>query len=222
MTTEIGLNDNMDFVKLFEKKLCEYTGFRYAVTVDCCTNAILLSLEALNKLGLIDKNNEVLTIPNNTYLSVPMTLKNNGWKFEFKNIPWQEFYYVNKYVVDGAVFFDEGIASQFKNEDIICLSFQQKKRLSLGRGGAILTNDKELYELLLKLRYDGRDIDNFKSYLCQIRLAPDSILCGYHCYLEPDKAAQGILKLNQKNSLPEYRHYSYLNYSDISKLKAFK
>lgn len=30
----------MDFLKLFEEKIANYTKFKYAVTVDCCTNGI--------------------------------------------------------------------------------------------------------------------------------------------------------------------------------------
>jgi dTDP-4-amino-4,6-dideoxygalactose transaminase len=37
--------NNNDFVELFEQKLCEYTGAPFAVVVDRCTNAILLSFE---------------------------------------------------------------------------------------------------------------------------------------------------------------------------------
>ena len=49
--------NNMDFIQLFENKLCKYTGFKHAVTVDCCTNGILISLEMLRRIGKIDKSN---------------------------------------------------------------------------------------------------------------------------------------------------------------------
>jgi hypothetical protein len=40
--------------------------------------------------------------------------------------------------------------------------------------------------------------------------------------MEPDKAAQGILKINQPQLLQQYRQYSYKDYNDVSKLPIFK
>ena len=34
----------------------------------------------------------------------------------------------------------------------------EKKKIPIGRGGAILTNDKKAYQWLKMARYDGRDI----------------------------------------------------------------
>ena len=57
------LNDPWDIVELFEKKIAKYTGSKYAVAVDCCSNAIFLSLKYL-------KRKKKLIIPENTYISV--------------------------------------------------------------------------------------------------------------------------------------------------------
>ena len=40
------LNDPWDIVNLFEKKVSKFCGSKYAVAVDCCTNAIFLSLKS--------------------------------------------------------------------------------------------------------------------------------------------------------------------------------
>ena len=43
-----GLDDAWDVVDLFEKKIAEYSGSKYAVSVDNCTDAIFLCLKYLD------------------------------------------------------------------------------------------------------------------------------------------------------------------------------
>jgi dTDP-4-amino-4,6-dideoxygalactose transaminase len=38
------ITNNIDFINIFEQKIAVYTGFKYAICTDCCTNAIILSL----------------------------------------------------------------------------------------------------------------------------------------------------------------------------------
>ena len=54
--------NNMEFVRMFERRLSEYTGFAEAVCVDCCTNGILVVLELYRREGRISKD-WVLDIP---------------------------------------------------------------------------------------------------------------------------------------------------------------
>lgn len=67
------IDNNLDFVSVFEAKLCQYAGFEHAVCVDCCTSGIFLSLEALRMRGEISKADPV-ELPKWTYVSVPMSL----------------------------------------------------------------------------------------------------------------------------------------------------
>lgn len=84
------IDNNMDFVDIFERKLCEYTGAKYAVCTDCCTNAILISLHLKKVLGLISY---AVIVPNRTYMSVPMTLKLFGFNVRFDETnEWEEYY----------------------------------------------------------------------------------------------------------------------------------
>ncbi len=46
---EKKLKDPWDIVDLFEEKVSSFCGSKYGVAVDCCTNAIFLSLKYLNK-----------------------------------------------------------------------------------------------------------------------------------------------------------------------------
>ena len=70
----------------------------------------------------------------------------------------------------------------------MCLSFQYKKTLSLGRGGAILCESKNDYDVLKKMSYDGRSDD--RPWREQ-----DISTMGYHYYMTPETAALGSQKL---------------------------
>ena len=220
----MAISDNFEFIDIFEEKLCDFTGFKHAVTVDCCTNAILLSLDAKLMFNEINKA-DVLYIPAWTYMSVPMTLKLNGWRICLDENQWNERYSIEANghsieVFDCAVCFFEGMAREFNYSSMACISFQQKKRLSLGRGGAILFNDAKYETLLKRLRYDGRNIKLNDEI--EVAKAPKDIICGRHCYLEPDKAAAGILKINQKSMLPKYIQMSWRDYPDLRALDCLK
>lgn len=210
------LDNNWEIVELFESKLARFTGFKYAITTDCCTNAIIISLEFLSKIEKISKN-DVIDITPYTYLSIPMMLKNYNWKINFNNDKWISKYQLGKTLIfDAATDFKENMCNEYNNNSLVCISFQQKKRLALGRGGAILTNNLEYANVLKRMRYDGRNpmlSDNEEIKNNKI------LFCGFHCYMEPDKAANGILKLNQKSLLPIYKQYSWKDYNDLRQLK---
>ena len=156
------ISDNMDFVDEFESKLAEYTGSKYAVCTDCCTNAVLISL--FLKKSFFGTSNSI-GVPNRTYMSIPMTLRWFGFDVRLENRDWEEYYSINDIitgestgVVDAAVFFKEGMWNEIDiPEKLVCLSFQQKKRLSLGRGGAILTDSEYFHSILKRMVYDGRN-----------------------------------------------------------------
>ena len=211
------ITNNFDFVDIFENKLAQYTGFKYAVCTDCCTNAILIALEMLRYLKKISKY-DIIDVTKYTYMSIPMTLKNNGWHIQLTDDKWIKKYQLGvSKVFDAATDFHENMHTEYDNNSIVCISFQQKKRLSLGRGGCILTDDKKYFTLLKRLIYDGRD--RHLSDKDEISYNSKDILCGYHCYMEPDKAAKGILLLNQKEYLPEYKIHSWKNYIPLDNIQ---
>ena len=194
------VKNNMEFVRMFERRLAEYTGFRHAVCVDCCTNGILLSMELLRRLGVIGKE-QVFDVPARTYMSVPMTLINNGWRIRLVDKDWVGDYSIGDTAVyDAATCLNGGISYRYPESGFVCISFQQKKRLSLGRGGAILLNDPEYASILRRMAYDGRD--PFKSDRTEVDVSPGDIILGYHCYMDPEKAALGIARLNQLQAPP--------------------
>lgn len=203
----MDFKNNNDFIELFEQKICQYTGAPYAVVVDSCTNAILLSLEYQRK------KRQRIILPTHTYISVPMTLINYGYYnvwLEYKE--WTGHYQIgNTNIYDYAVGFEKDM---YKPGEVQCISFQQKKRIPIGKGGAILLDDKVMYEALRRMRHDGRD--SSKS----VEDDAENIILGYHMNMTPDNAAKGLLLLNQLSEI--YTLGSYKDYPDISKLKCLK
>ena len=202
---ERDYHNNNDFVELFEHRLCEYTGAPYTVAVDRCTNAILLAMEYHRKRKL------KVVLPKQTYLSVPMTLINYGYNVWLDDIQWSGHYCIGHTdIYDYAVGFEKNM---YVPGQVQCLSFQQKKRLNIGKGGAILLDNKEMYEKLKRMRHDGRN--------SAIPTAEDTdIIIGYHMYMSPDEAARGLLLLNQLSE--HYTNGSHKDYPDISKFACLK
>ena len=200
-------NNNNDFVELFEQRLCEYTGAPYAVAVDRCTNAILLSLEYLNK------RRQKIVLPKQTYLSVAMTLINYRYNIWLEDIEWIGNYRVGMTdVYDYAVGFEKNM---YVPGQIQCVSFQQKKRLAIGKGGAVLLDNKQMYETLKRMRHDGRD-----SSKPVTQEGVEDVIIGYHMYMSPDEATKGVLLLNQLKE--DYTVGSHKDYPDMSKFKCLK
>jgi dTDP-4-amino-4,6-dideoxygalactose transaminase len=205
--TKQNYNNNNDFVELFEQKLCEYTGAPFAVVVDRCTNAILLSLECYGK------KKQRITIPMHTYLSVPMTLINHGYNVWFQFEEWDGHYQLgNTNIYDYAVQFQKDM---YVSGQVQCVSFQQKKRLAIGKGGAILLDNEEMYKKLKRMRHDGRD-----SSIPVIHEKPEDIIMGYHMYMSPDEAVKGLLLLNQLTG--DYTPGTFKDYPNISLIPCLK
>jgi dTDP-4-amino-4,6-dideoxygalactose transaminase len=202
--------NNDHFIDLFEERLCEFTGAPFALTTDRCTNAIILCLEYY-------KNKEqLLSIPKHTYLSVPMMIYNWGYKISFRDENW-----VGKYNIGGTNIWD--CAQDFGKNMYIpgtiqCLSFQTAKRLSIGKGGAILFDDPTMYETLSRMRRDGREM--YTTTIQELEKDPKSIRIGYHMNMSPDEAARGVLLLNRLSE--NYRIGNYSDYPDVSELPCFK
>jgi len=203
--------NNDDFLDMFESALSEFTGAPYVIVLDRCTNAILLCAKYLQSKSDIKLD---ISIPNNTYMSVPMTLRNYGFLTKFHHEEWNKGYELSPGIWDFAVGLEKNM---YVAEQMQCLSFQQKKSIPIGTGGAILLDNKEAYDTLKRMRHDGRV--THKGVAQEINENPDDIIMGYHFNMTPDQAAKGILLLNQTSSYPIG---SWDNYPNISELKCFK
>lgn len=197
-------NDPRDVVDIFEKKVAEFAGAKYAVSVDCCTHGLFLSLKYLKATGLVE-------IPKHTYQSVPMHIKHAGCQPTFRDEEWSGIYQLKPYpVFDAATRWKKGMY----NGGLHVISFQIKKRIPIGRGGMILTDDKDAYDWLIKARYDGRDME-------VSQWDDDADICGWHMYMTPEDAARGIILMDQTpNDTPDCG--SWESYADLSKKKLWK
>jgi len=195
---------SFDIVKEFEEKVAIFFGADFAVAVDCCTHALELCLR--------NQNIEHYTVPKRTYISVPFLADKLGITFDWKDEDWQDYYYLGETnIIDAAVLWrkDSYIPNTF-----MCLSFQFRKHLSLGRGGMILLDDSQAHNQLKKMSYDGRLPDvpwreqNIDSY-------------GYHYYMTPETAQLGLDKLQQAIQTKP-KKWTTEDWPDLTKMEIFK
>lgn len=190
-----------EVVKDFEKRIADYYGAPFAVATDSCTHALELALRFDRSHYNISQSK--VTIPARTYISVPFTLMKLDIPWSFVNVKWKQFYFLGgTRIADAAVLFEP---KSYINGQLMCLSFQFKKMLGLGRGGAILCPNEDEYNELKRLAYDGRD-DNKPWAEQNIKTI------GYHYYMTPETAQLGIEKLKtaKPNKLWTSQDYPYL------------
>jgi len=202
--------DPRDVVRFFEEKLAAFAGSKYCILTDCCSHGLFLCLKYFNKSG---QSKQIIKIPKHTYASVPMQIEHAGYKYEFGDIKWKGIYRLDPLpIYDAAVRFTKGM---YIPDSLVVTSFQIKKRLPIGKGGAIFTDDEEIYKWLKLSSYDGRDLNT--PYDDEEHMS----VFGYHMYMTPEDAARGILLMDK---LPEVNEDSatWENYPDLSLYKAFK
>ena len=194
---------SFDTVNRFEETISNYFGSPYAVSTDSCTHGIELSLRH-------DKVCKT-TCPTRTYLSVPMTLEKLGINWSFFDNRWESYYYLeNTRIIDAAVLWKE---NSYIPGTLMCLSFQFRKHLAIGRAGMILTDEYHTYKNLKEMSYDGRnnDIPWSEQDINQI---------GYHYYMTPESADYGIQKFKEVKDISP-KLWSYKDYPDLSNLTVF-
>ena len=197
-------SDPRDIIDIFERKVATFAGAKYGVSVDCCTNGLFLALKYVGAKGLIE-------IPKNTYQSVPMTIRHAGCHPHFRHEEWSGMYQLKPYPIWDA-------ATRWRRNmyqgGLHVVSFQIKKWIPIGRGGMILTDDKEAYDWLIKARYDGRD-------LSISQWDDDADICGWHMYMTPEDAARGIILMDQVAD-ENADCGGWQNYADQSQKKLWK
>lgn len=183
----------------FEKAIADFFGAPYAVSTDCCTHAIELCLRY--------KNVKKAICPTHTYLSIPMTMQKLNLDWQFADNHWTEYYYVTDTIIDAATMWKP---NSYIPGTTMCLSFQFRKHLKLGRGGMILLDNKQDRDELIKMGYDGRH-----------RNAPwaeqEITSIGYHYYMTPETAQLGLNKLPEAIATPA-ETWSWKNYPDVSSM----
>ena len=192
-----------DAVTKFENKIAEFFGSSYAVAVDCCTHGVELCLR-------YTKAKEI-NCPVRTYISIPFLSKKLNLKLQWDNDVWKDYYYVTPDIIDAAVLWKK---NSYIPNTYMCISFQFQKHLSLGRGGIILTDDKQSAIDLKRLSYDGRHPD--------IPWREQDIdMIGYHYYMNPEIAQIGLDKFDKAVDTPP-REWKYEDWPDLTTMKIFK
>ena len=190
-------------VEMFEETVADYTGAPFAVSVDSSTNALFLCCKYLEV--------ETVTIPAQTYLSVPQSIIHAGGKVKFEDIKWKGIYQLKPYpIYDAAKRLTSGM---YVPGSFMTLSFHIKKHLKIGKGGMILTDNKEASEWFMRARYEGRG---------KVKYHEDNIsICGWNMYMTPQEAAHGLALMQnfpeQNEDLPEEPAYR-----DLREFELFK
>lgn len=181
-----------DLITEFEEELASYTGACYAVMTDCCTHALELAFLATEVTHT--------SFTPRTYISIPMMLRKINVNYTFNGVEdW-----VGQYYFSYTNIWDSAKAlypKMYKAGQIQCLSFGHNKPLTLGRGGALLLDDKELYHKLKLMCYDGRDL-SVKPWQEQKEFE-----LGYHYKPIPEEAEQGLQLLGRHDTQPKYYEY---------------
>lgn len=182
-------SDPRDVIDIFEQKIATFSGSKYAVSVDCCSNGLFLCMKYLQSISNESDKKEI-TIPSRTYVSVPMQISHVGWTPKYEDINWAGIYQLKgTNIWDGAGRYTKGM--YIGNGALQVLSFQIKKKIPIGKGGVILTDDINAYNWLKLASYDGRDLKlpyTDDNHVKQI---------GWHMYMTPEDAARGIILMDK-------------------------
>ena len=192
-----------EVVTEFENKVAEFFGAPYAIAVDSCTHGVELALRYTEA--------DYIRVPQRTYLSIPFLANKLQIDLFWKDENWQDYYYVTEDVIDAAVLWKP---NSYIPGTFMGISFQYQKHLSLGRGGIILTDNKEAAIQLKKMSYDGR-IPNTPWRDQNI----DTI--GYHYYMTPETAQNGLDKLPKAIETTP-RQWVVTDWPDLTKMNIFK
>ncbi len=189
----------VDAVSDFENALSNYTGAPYVITTDCCTHAIELCFRYTSYKSV--------TIPKPTYLSIPMVFHKLNMRYTLIDEDWSgEYNFGFTNIWDSARKLSNNM---YRPGQMQCLSFGRTKPLEIGRGGAILTDDKDVYNALKMMSYDGRDL-SISPWEKQ-----ESFGVGFHYMMRPEECITALNKLNNN----EITHSSKYSYPDLSTIK---
>lgn len=207
-----------DITTEFEKRLGEYTGAPYVITLDNQSNGLFLALYYEKN---ITKNitSESITIPSRTYPSVPCEIIHAGLKVKFKQVEGKTI--KGAYQLEGSNVWDSALsftANMYKLGTHMCISFTGPyKHFKLSKGGAILTDSLEAYHWFKRARYSGRrECSYHDDYFDML---------GWNFYMMPELASRGLLLMNQFYNLdgtPKHNEDLELPYPDLSKFEIYK
>lgn len=193
--------------EMFEHALAAYTGAPYVVATDNMSNALYLCLVRENVTG------RIIHIPARTYMSVPSEIILAGGKVEF--IPVVGTTLTGSYQLPPTRIWDSALrftADMYILGSLMCVSFTgPNKHLKLGKGGAILCDNKEDCDWFKRSRNSGRGECSYHG--------DTFTMIGRNCYMHPSVAALGLQLMGQFYDLDgTKRHFpdQCLPYPDLS------
>jgi dTDP-4-amino-4,6-dideoxygalactose transaminase len=200
----------------FEEKLASYTGAKYAVTLDNMSNGLFLALYYEHMV--MNRTEEVITIPNRTYPSVPCEIIHAGLNVGFE--PVEGTTITGAYQLKGSNVWDSALsftADMYKPKTHMCVSFTGPyKHFKLSKGGAILTDDPTAYRWFKRARYSGRR---------EVSYHDDNLdMIGWNFYMMPELAARGLLLMGQfynPDGTKKHQKDLELPYPDLSKFEIY-
>jgi len=206
-----------DITNEFERRLGEYTGAPYVVTVDNQSNALFLSLYYENHVNK-SITSEYIAIPSRTYPSVPCEIIHAGLKVKFKPVKGKTI--KGAYNLEGSNVWDSALrftSYMYQSNTHMCVSFTGPyKHFKLSKGGAILTDNHDAYLWFKRARYSGRRECSYHD---------DNLdMLGWNFYMMPELAARGLLLMNQFYDLegkPKHNVDLELPYPDLSKFEIY-
>jgi len=200
----------------FEEKLANYTGAKYAVTLDNMSNGLFLALYYEHHIK--NRTEDTITIPSRTYPSVPCEIIHAGLKVNFEPVKGKTI--KGAYQLKGSNVWDSALtftADMYKPNTHMCVSFTGPyKHFKLSKGGAILTDDQDAYRWFKRARYSGRREcsyfeDNFD-------------MLGWNFYMMPELAARGLLLMGQfynRDGTKIHNDDLELPYPDLSQFEIY-
>ena len=205
-----------DITNEFEEKLANYTGAKYAITLDNMSNGLFLAL--YYEHHVMNRTKDIISIPSRTYPSVPCEIIHAGLKVNFEPVKGKTL--KGAYQLKGSNVWDSALTftgDMYKPKTHMCISFTGPyKHFKLSKGGAILTDDVEAYRWFKRARYSGRR---------EVSYHDDNLdMLGWNFYMMPELAARGLLLMGQfynlngtKKQYPDLE----LPYPDLSQFKIY-
>lgn len=196
----------------FEQALADYTGAKYAITVDNQSNGLFLALMYEQACG------KEITIPCRTYPSVPCEIIHAGAKVNFKPVKGTTL--KGAYQLEPTNVWDAALsftADMYKPGTHMCVSFTGPyKHFKLSKGGAILTDNEDAYKWFKRARYSGRNECSYHE---------DNLdMIGWNFYMMPELATRGLLLMSQFYNFDGTKKHiedSELPYPDLSKFEVY-
>jgi dTDP-4-amino-4,6-dideoxygalactose transaminase len=132
-----------------------------------------------------------------------------GISYDYTDKQWiGEYQFISTRIWDSARLLKQDM---YRPGQLQCLSFGYGKPLEIGRGGAVLTDDVEVYDTLKHQCYDGRDLTISPWEQQKI------FKVGYHYKPTIEEAVRGLELLPNIDQEPKYKEYPDLrNISIIS------